>query len=174
MTEKSNRPDKGTLRNIIEGAVKRDMPETALSAMQAFWQLTKTTGGIRRLVDEYLASQGISRGKFTVLSLLHDKFDTGLLPHELAEKAGVTRATITGLLDGLERQGFVFRVEHASDRRMRIIRLTEEGRNFLEEIFPSHLRRVIDIMSCLDEKELNELSRLLRKLQQGISSQHSE
>ena len=167
------RPSQETLRNIIEGALERGTPETAFSAMQAFMQLTKTTGAIRRLVDDYLATQGISRGKFTVLSLLHDKFDAGMLPHELAERAGVSRATITGLLDGLARQGFIFRVEHASDRRMRIIRLTEAGRNFLEEVFPNHLQRVIKTMSCLDEKELNELTRLLVKLQKGISSQHS-
>jgi DNA-binding MarR family transcriptional regulator len=38
-----------------------------------------------------------------------DNLPGGLAPHELAKRAGVTRATVTGLLDGLERDGFLSR-----------------------------------------------------------------
>lgn len=53
-----------------------------------------------------LAPHRLSEGKFVLLCLLHDRSE-GLAPHELATRAGVTRATVTGLLDGLERDGYV-------------------------------------------------------------------
>ena len=63
-----------------------------------------------------LTPHQLSEGKFVLLFLRHDRPEA-LLPHELAERAGFTRATITGLLDGLERGGFLARHDDIEDRR---------------------------------------------------------
>jgi len=59
--------------------------------------------------DNLLNSNGISQGRFTVLMLLLRRSDVPINPADIAERAGVTRATMTGLIDVLERDGFVKR-----------------------------------------------------------------
>ncbi len=58
----------------------------------------------------------MSEGRF-VLLFLRDAASGGLAPREFADQAGVTRATATGLLDGLERDAWVERRTNAADRR---------------------------------------------------------
>ena len=100
--------------------------------------------------------------------LLRRNVESGLTPAELAEKAAVTRATITGLLDGLEQTGLVRREPHAEDRRKTIVHLTPDGVDHLQGMFPDHFRRVAALMGHLNEPERVELMRLLQKVEEGI------
>lgn len=91
-----------------------------------------------------------------------------LCPSDLASRAGVTRATVTGLLDVLERQRLVKR-EHAQlDGRMVRVRLTPRGQQFLEGILPDYYRRVGNLMGQLSEQEKHVLTGLLRQVNAGI------
>jgi DNA-binding MarR family transcriptional regulator len=91
-------------------------------------------------------------------------------PAELADAAGVTRATMTGLIDTLERDGFVKREPDPDDRRMMSVRLTAAGERFLREFMPGHFQAVASLMSPLSEAERKTLVRLLGKLQQHASA----
>src|ERR1700692_45214 len=89
----------------------------------------------------------LSEGKLVVLLLLHQAPHYRLTPSALAEAAGVTRGTITGLLAGLERSGLVKRNDHPDDGRMVTIELTQEGLDLLEQILPKRLRRMEQFLS---------------------------
>ncbi|UIJ37993.1 MarR family transcriptional regulator [Desulfobaculum bizertense] len=65
-----------------------------------------------------------------VLTLLMDAPESQMTPSELASKAGVTRATMTGLLDRLETEGHVTRAQSQEDRRKLTINLTQAGQDF--------------------------------------------
>jgi DNA-binding MarR family transcriptional regulator len=86
-------------------------------------------------------------------------------PAELADAAGVTRATMTGLIDTLERDGFVKREPSLTDRRMMSVRLTAEGEAFLHDFVPGHFKAISSLMSSLTEIERNTLVHLLGKVQ---------
>jgi DNA-binding MarR family transcriptional regulator len=81
----------------------------------------------------------LSEGRFAVLLLLRQS-PSKLAPSELAEQAGVTRATMTGLLDGLVRDGFVNREETKNDRRSFAVSLTPKGRRVVEKVIPLQLK----------------------------------
>jgi DNA-binding MarR family transcriptional regulator len=95
-----------------------------------------------------------------------------LAPSELAEQIEVTRGTITGLLDGLEKAGWVVRKNHPEDRRMLTVQLTEEGLAMLEKAMPEHFRRIQEFMSRanLSKEEQKQLVTLLDKVSNGISA----
>ena len=95
---------------------------------------------------------------------LHAHNDKGLSPSELAGNLGVTRATVTGLLDGLERENLVRREPNLSDRRALMIHLTSEGKKRLETILPEHFKRIQKLMSGLDDNEKGNLIALLKKV----------
>jgi DNA-binding MarR family transcriptional regulator len=63
-----------------------------------------------------------------------------LLPSEFAERAGVTGASVTSLLDGLERDRLVTRQPHATDRRMITVQIRDKGRELMNKDPASALR----------------------------------
>jgi len=77
---------------------------------------------------------------------------------------------MTGLLDGLERDGLIERLAHPEDRRKIGIRLTAKGRQVLEDMLPDYYRHIAKLMTNLTEKERLELMSLLAKVNRGLSS----
>lgn len=137
------------------------------SACEAFLHLLRAGDEAFRVIDAHFHAQGVSQGRFTVLMLLLDKTSGASLavtPAHLAEQAGVARATMTGLIDTLERDGMVTRKPDPSDRRMLSVALTPRGLEFLGQILPEHFRRISVLMSALSEAERSTLVRLLGKV----------
>lgn len=150
---------------LIEASQKfRDLDP---SACEAFMHLLRAGDEAFRVSDEHLARHQISHGRFTVLLLLLDKSQNcprAHTPAELADMAGVTRATMTGLIDTLERDGLVTRTPDPNDRRMMSVALTPHGQSRLEGILPGHFKRMSALMNALDESERKTLVRLLTKI----------
>ena len=63
----------------------------------------------------------------------------GVKTIDLARAAGLEASTMTGLLDRMEREGFVIREDDPGDRRVQVIRLTEKGRAIRETV-----KRMVD------------------------------
>lgn len=133
-----------------------------VECMRLCFELLTLTTAIDRDCASRLGAHGVSEGKFVLLFLLSDTKD-GLSPHELAEQAGVTRGTITGLLDGLERDGHVDRLSHDEDRRKLVVRLTPKGRRLARELTATHGRWIASLFSDFSETERTSLRRLLAK-----------
>ncbi len=163
---------------LLEAA--REFPDLDPSAMEAFLHLLRTGDEVFSVTDHNLSAHNISHGRFGVLMLLWRSSqprilalmgdDAGVVgprtPAELAEAAGVTRATMTGLIDTLERDGFVKRDPDLTDRRMMSVRLTAAGEHFLQEFLPGHFQAITSLMSPLSETERKTLVHLLGKIQQ--------
>ena len=164
MFELRDLPGQDTLR-----ALARRIPELDPSAVEVCLLTLRAAGDMVALFNTFLARYGLTQGRFTVMMVLFRDPEEGLTPSVLAEKAGVTRATMTGLLDGLEREGLVQRKHLASDRRSSGVRLTGKGRKFLETILPGHYRRVAALMEPLSEPERKRLVGLMSKMRKGIS-----
>jgi DNA-binding MarR family transcriptional regulator len=147
-------------------AVQR-YPDLDPSACEAYLNLLRAGDEAYRQSEIFFNDHGMTPGRFTVLMLLFDKLAGRALPQtpaELAEKAGVARATITGLVDTLERDGLVTRRHDSGDRRMMLIHLTPKGEATLESILPGHFKQMADQMASLTEHERKTLVRLLNKV----------
>lgn len=146
---------------LIEEAKRRGHAETG--NLRACFELLALAAAIDRDCAARLAPQKLSEGKFVVLFLLHDRPE-GLSPHELADRAGVTRATITGLLDGLERDGFLRRRADADDRRKISVRLTAKGRKTARDLFNEHARWITALFTGVTADEKRVLSAVLTRI----------
>ncbi len=149
----------------------REFPDLDPSATEVFLHLLRSGDEAFRVVEEHLAQHDISQGRFGVLMALWgncqragSEIDKPLTPAELAERTGVTRATMTGLVDTLERAGFVTRTPHPEDRRMMSVELTKRGTKLLANIMPEHFRRMAWLMELLSESERKTFVRLLTKV----------
>lgn len=82
----------------------------------------------------------------------------------VAEKIGYDRATIGGVIDRLEKKGWVRRVVSELDRRARELSLTAKGYKILIDVHPIVEDLQKDILGPLDMKEQEQLIELLRKI----------
>jgi len=86
---------------------------------------------------------------------------------DLAARLMVAPRTVTDLIDGLERDGFLRRVPDPSDRRAMLIELTPEIKANFDKISAVRKQFLEEMYSVLKLEEQEELIRLLSKLQQG-------
>jgi DNA-binding MarR family transcriptional regulator len=104
----------------------------------------------------------ISPIHFEIITLLRE---AGTLhAAEIGERLQIARAQMTRLLDKLVDSGIVKRKVNKTDRRITDIILTTKGRAFLEDSDTKIKEAIKETLSCLDEKELQELSDSLNTL----------
>jgi DNA-binding MarR family transcriptional regulator len=145
-------------------------PDLDFGALEACVYLHRLTTDLTNAFDQHFARFDLSKGRFMILVMLMRQSGSGLAPAELAEACGVTRATVTGLLDTLESAGLVARVQKSDDRRSVEIQLTAKGQEHMDKMLPEHYRRVAGLMSQLSRDERTTLTTLLGKVAQCIGT----
>jgi DNA-binding MarR family transcriptional regulator len=163
MVNSRSLPDRPTIQHMADRYPELDIP-----SVEACLAFLDTTAAVYAGLEGYFGRHGLSMGKFTLLMQLFQADERGLSPSEFAERIGVTRATITSLLDGLERDELVKRQPHPVDRRMLRIHLTEKGQNLMNAILPDHFCRTKGLMENLSDREKIAFIKLLAKLRAGI------
>lgn len=131
--------------------------------MRLCFELLSTAKMIDLSCAQRLAPYQLSESRFVILFLLQQELE-GLAPHLLAERAGITRATLTGLLDGLERDDFILRNHSQTDRRSIIVTLTDKGKQTATLLVSDHSQWIASLMAPLNEQEKQMLSTLLGKI----------
>ncbi|RAV21564.1 MarR family winged helix-turn-helix transcriptional regulator [Paenibacillus contaminans] len=112
---------------------------------------------------------GLSTGRYRLLADLEDHQGEEL-PSQLAEHLGVTRATVTGLIDNLERDGYISRRTSSADGRQKSVILTENGASKLRDMALEHFERLEAMVGLLTVEERSVFLDLLGRVTQGISA----
>jgi DNA-binding MarR family transcriptional regulator len=149
--------------------LERDFSNFDLESVETCLAFLDTTAEVYAAFDTQFERFGLSAGKFTILMQLYTA-KRELPPSEFANRANVTRATITGLLDRLEREGLVERQNHPSDRRMLTVHLTKRGKALIRSILPEHFCRTEELMASLTSREQKTFVKLLGKLRSSASA----
>lgn len=152
----------------ILGKFAERYPDADVTAISGFLYLMRVATDLSLALDTCLSKHDLLQGRWWVLILLMREESVTSTPSILAEKLGVTRATMTGLLDGLEQNGLVSRVFAKEDRRSVNIQLTSEGQAKLDVVMPDYYRRLKQCMQALDEEKRTQLQQLLGLIKMGI------
>lgn len=146
-------------------ALLEAVPQEArrLPELRTCFSVLALAAAIDRDCAHRLQAYGLSEGRFVILVVLLTASEP-LAPHDLAERVGVTRATMTGLLDGLERGGLIARRRDRLDRRSVKIALTPAGRDLTERVNDEHSNWIASLVGDLDEEERDDLQRLLARV----------
>lgn len=142
-------------------------PEADVSAVSSFLSLLRVAGDLSAALDACLSRHDLLQGRWWVLILLMREDSKTSTPSILAEKSGVSRATMTGLLDGLEQNNLVSRVFTKTDRRSIFIKLTEAGQAKLDVVMPDYYSRLRDCMKALSEDDRDKLQQILNVVNTG-------
>lgn len=141
-------------------------PQTDVKNVMTFLNLLRVGTDLSNALNGYLAEYDLLQGRWWVLLLLMREDNLSSTPSALAEKAGVSRATMTGLLDGLLRDKLISRIHAKQDRRQIEIRLTKQGQAKLDDVMPGYYQRVNQLMQSLNESETMNLMSLLQRIYQ--------
>ena len=144
-------------------------PQTcARASVQCVQSLQRTELLLASRLNQRFRPYGLTTATFNVLVVLMSA-DRSLSPCDIGDQLLVTRGTVTGLLDSLERQHLVRRMPHPEDRRMLVIQLTGEGRSLLDRLLPDHYQAMGEILGCLSDEERGAFAEVLTKLQAHLS-----
>jgi DNA-binding MarR family transcriptional regulator len=121
---------------------------------------------LRRAAEEDRAA-GLSRARLSALSVV--VFRGPLTLGELATAEGVRSATMTGIVNGLERDGLVRRRPHGTDRRAVSIEATAAGRRLLDRARTRRIEHVAAKLEDLSEDELEVLRRAAELVDERFS-----
>ena len=112
------------------------------------------------------SSSGIGFSQASILFMLKDRqFVTNT---EIAEHLSVSPSAATQFVDSLEAEGLVGREPDEIDRRVSIIRYTEKGAHYVDELRLKRHQQLQEIFGVLTEKELEQLVAITAKLSQKI------
>ena len=140
------------------------IPEINPSSVIAMLRVLEASSAIQHAVIDVLEREyQLSEGKLCVMIILHQTND-GVAPSKLAELAGVTRATISAMIQRMTRDGLVDSLSDATDGRAKKVCLTPKGRSFMDGVLPEHYLRITKLMGRLSEEEQKELIILLKKI----------
>lgn len=152
------------------------MENPGLDELKAFgpveeWPIGRLFGAASRLsgpiVWRIIERHGISPAGFFLLRLLI--VEDGLRPGEVAKRLMVTPATVTSVVDTLERNGHVRRERSYRDRRGVMLLITDSGRRFLAEKsgpIGRDLSRLYDVVGEDDEAAVRRfLLKLIHKFE---------
>lgn len=131
-----------------------------------YW-LTTATQAYHHAVWDELAPHGITYRQSMVLGWL--ALEGELSQTELAAKMMVEPPTLVGILDRMERDGWISRHNCASDRRKKIIRATPAAEPAWGKIVDCAMRVRQRATAGLSERQLATLRRLLRRVRQNLA-----
>jgi DNA-binding MarR family transcriptional regulator len=136
------------------------------SALRIWLRLLTCTQLIERVVRTRLREQfATTLPRFDLLSQL-ERHPEGLKMNELSRLLMVTGGNVTAIVDQLEHEGLVERLDEPSDRRAYRIRLTRSGERAFGEMARAHEEWVVALLEGLTRREREDLLKLLAKLKQ--------
>jgi DNA-binding MarR family transcriptional regulator len=118
---------------------------------------------LRRAAEEDRTA-GLSRARLSALSVV--VFRGPVTLGELAAAEGVRSATMTGIVNGLQRDGLVRRRPHGSDRRAVQVEATASGRRLLARARGRRIGLVASKLDDLSEPDLDLLDRAAALLEE--------
>jgi DNA-binding MarR family transcriptional regulator len=156
----------------VEPGFRRAYPGADPRSTECVINLLRTADVVESELARHLRPHGLSPATFNVLAILVGA-DGPLTPQEISDRRLISKATVTGLLDSLERRGLVCRGPHPTDRRMLLVDATDEGRRLLAEVRPEHHRREKELFACLTPGERSTLVDLVGRVEEHVEEYRS-
>jgi DNA-binding MarR family transcriptional regulator len=142
-------------------------PGASPKATECAMNMILTADLLEKQIARILQPFGLSPATGLVLSILADT-ETPVSPNQIADRLIISRASVTSLIDSLEKHGYVTRQPHRSDRRMLFIELTDSGRQVADQFRPivhQHQRQWLNVLTDLEQEQLIQT---LKRLQTAL------
>jgi DNA-binding MarR family transcriptional regulator len=137
-------------------------------SVRLWLRMLACTNRIESLVRQNLQAKfATTLPRFDLMAQL-ERAPQGLKMSELSQRMMVTGGNVTGITDGLEKEGLVVREVDSTDRRVFRVKLSAEGQRQFRRMASEHEQWVVELFEGVSMKHKNQLVELLGELKQQI------
>lgn len=123
---------------------------------------------IKRKADEKINELGLNAQQGRIIGYIHEHQEQGLIQKDLAEIFDRRNATITSMLKGLEKNGYIERKIPADNERQKNIYVLPKGEQLVEDFDRMFSQVEEEIVHSLTDEEKQTLMKLLVKINQHL------
>ena len=150
--------------------IRRRFPARLVQTMETVFELRATAQQVDNVLTEWFEDTAGSPARFEILMLLWAA-KGGTVPHkEIVARLGVTRATVSGLMAALEREGFVRSSTDRDDRRQLLATLTSRGEAVIGKAIDVNVTRLRAVFQSWSATELKTFTALCHRVREGFAA----
>jgi DNA-binding MarR family transcriptional regulator len=155
---------------VVAEALRGRLTAPEEQVLSAVFAVRMTAQQMDNTISGWMVASVGSPARFLILMRLWAASGGGVPHKEIVASLGVTRATVSGLMAGLERDGLVTSAVARDDRRNLLASLTPKGEAIVEKTFEANKARLRAAFAGLSSDELTTLTTLLQRFRQGITA----
>jgi DNA-binding MarR family transcriptional regulator len=150
--------------------VRQRLSGRELETVDAMFALRATAQQVDNAITEWFADSAGSPSRFQILTLLWAAKGF-FVPHkDIVAAMGVTKATVSGLMASLERDGLVKSSVDRDDRRKLLAILTTRGEQIITKAFETITTRLRTVLEPVPSADLTALMALLHGLREAFAA----
>lgn len=125
-----------------------------------------------RKIDHKVSQDGLTTVQGRVIGYLAKKERVGevVFQRDVEEEFHIRRSSVTSIIQGLEKNGYITRESVAQDARLKKIILTDKGRKINQSVRETILSEEEKILQVLTSEEKEQFFYLIQKLEKGLSN----
>lgn len=112
----------------------------------------------------------LTQQQWIVLKILFENPE-GIIQNKLAFITNRNKATLTRLINGMEKHNLVARIQSKEDSRKNIVHITKEGNQLFLKTKPVMLESIEKIQHDISQNEMNTFIEIMTKIQNNIKNQ---
>ncbi|MCX7998405.1 MAG: MarR family transcriptional regulator, partial [Leptospiraceae bacterium] len=132
--------------------------EEEIKILNSYITLMRSVETITARLNLSLSKNKLTLSQFGVLEALYHLGP--MCQKQISSKVLKSTANITTVLDNLEERGLVNRVRQKEDKRFITVYLTEKGMEVIQQVLPSDIQEIVQILKVLDEDEIERIVEL--------------
>lgn len=134
---------------------------------QTVLKIVRTSEALVKAADRFFKQYGITTTQYDVLVIIN--YSEGEVSQsDLGANRVVSRSNITGIIDRLERLGYVAREGSAEDRRVKFIKITQKGKDLINKVEDKYFDNLKKVVRFLTTRDKNDLMEIASKIEKGL------
>lgn len=132
---------------------------------------------VSRSMAAYIKAEGMDEITFThgwVLKYLYDNASRNVFQKDIEKNFSIGRSTVTGMLQALEKRGYLCRESVEHDARLKRVRLTEKGMENVKAIGCFFMEFEEKLEAGISPEELEIFYQVAEKLKNNLKQQRDE
>jgi len=150
--------------------IRQRLSERELQGLRTVFTLRATAQHVDNAISQWMAGSVGSVARYQILMALWASKGKGIPHKHIVEAMGVTRATVSGLMAALERDGLVKSQVDGEDRRKLIARLTAKGEAVIKKQHKLNLVKFRAVFTSFTSEELSSLTALLHRFRKAFAA----
>jgi DNA-binding MarR family transcriptional regulator len=150
--------------------IRQRLSERELQGLRTVFTLRATAQHVDNAISQWMAGSVGSVARYQILMALWASKGKGISHKHIVAAMGVTRATVSGLMAALVRDGLVKSQVDGEDRRKLIARLTAKGEAVIKKQHELNLVKFRAVFTSFTSEELSSLTALLHRFRKAFAA----